>query len=95
MLVMRMGRKRRRRGFVDGVLGALAFAAFGLECEVDYQDGVLLHDADEQDDTDHGNDTEVVAGEHEGEQRADAGGGERGEDGEGLHQALVEHASTM
>ena len=35
---------------------------------------------------------EIVAADHEGEQRADAGGGQGGEDGERVDDALVQHA---
>ena len=38
----------------------LAFLAFGFEREVDHHDGVLLHDADQQDDADERDDVEIL-----------------------------------
>ena len=52
----------------------------------------FLHDADEQDDADERDDAEVHVEEHEREHGADAGGGQRGENGDGMDVALVEHA---
>ena len=49
--------------------------AFGFEREVDHHDGVLLHDADQQDDADKGYDTEVIAGNQQRENCADAAEG--------------------
>ncbi len=42
--------------------GDLPSLALGLEGEVDHHDGVLLHDADEQDDADEGDDGQLGAG---------------------------------
>ena len=47
---------------IDGLLGRLAFLALRLQREVDHHDGVLLHDADQQDDSDQRDDVEIVAG---------------------------------
>ncbi len=63
-----------------------------LQGEIDHQDGVLLHQADQQDDSDHGDDAEVGVGEHQRQQRAHAGRGQRGENGDGVDVALVENA---
>ena len=48
---------------------------FGFEGEVDNHDAVFLHDTDQQDDANDGDDVERLAEEAQGEQRADAGGG--------------------
>ena len=66
--------------------------ALGGEGEIDHHDGVLLHDADEQDDADQCDDAEVRVGKEQREQGADAGGRQRGEDRDGVHEALVEDA---
>ena len=66
--------------------------ALGLQGEVDHHDGVLLHDADEQDDADQRDDAEVGSGDEQGEDGADAGGGQRGENRERVDEALVEDA---
>ena len=44
--------------------GVLPFVALGLEREIDHHDGILLHDADQQDDADHGDDAEIGVVEH-------------------------------
>ncbi len=91
-MVIMMGRKRKQAGLVDGLFRRLAVVALGIEREVDHHDGVLLHDADEQDDADERDDAELGSGEHEGENGADAGRRQRGDDGDGVDVALVEHA---
>src|ERR1700688_777873 len=47
-------------GLEDGVFGAFAAFALGLQSEIDHHDGVFLDDADEEDDADDGNDVEVL-----------------------------------
>ncbi len=86
------GAEAQQAGFEDGLGGILAVLALGFEGEVDDHDAVLLDDADEQNDADDGDDTEVLVEEHEREQRADTGRGERGENGNGVDEALVENA---
>ena len=53
---------------------------------------VLLHDADQQNDADHGDDAEIGVGEHQRQQRAYAGRGQRGQNRDGMDVAFVEHA---
>ena len=69
-----------------------AVAALGVEREVDHHDGVLLHDAHQQDDADQRHDGQVLAEPHQRQQRADAGRRQRGEDRQRMDEALVEHA---
>ena len=69
-----------------------AFIALGIEGKVDHHDGVLLHNADQQDDADERNDAELGARDQQREQRAHAGRGQRGDDGDGVDVALVQHA---
>ena len=76
----------------DRFLGALAFPALGVEGEVDHHDRVLLHDPDQENDTDQGDDAEFDAEEKQAEQRAHAGGGQGGEDRDRMHVALVQDA---
>jgi hypothetical protein len=72
--------------------GALALVALGVDGEVDHHDRVLLHDADQQDDADDADHAQVVAGQHQGQQRADAGRRQGRQDGQRVHVALVQHA---
>src|SRR5262249_36191238 len=53
------GAEPQQTGLEDGGLWALALVAFGLEGEVDHHDGVLFHDTDEQNDTNHGDDAQI------------------------------------
>jgi len=48
----------------------LAFAALGIECEVDHHDRVLLYDADQQDHSDQRDEREIVTQAHQCEERA-------------------------
>jgi len=64
---MMMGRKRSRAAWKMASSGGRLPCA-RLERKVDHHDGVLLHDADEQDDADQGDDAEVRAAEHQGQQ---------------------------
>src|SRR5947208_6884146 len=77
---------------VDGLFGRLAFFALCLESEVNHHDGVLLDDADQQDDADQRDHAELRVTDQEGQDGADPGRGERGEDGHGMDVALIEHA---
>ena len=49
----------QQRRLIDGFRGALALFALGFESEVDHHDAVLLHDADEKNDADDGDDVEI------------------------------------
>ena len=56
----------------DGFLGRASLVAFGVQREVHHHDGVLLHDADQQDDADQRDQIQVLAAQHQGKQRAHA-----------------------
>ena len=89
------GAEAEDAGLEDGVLGAHVLLAFELQGEVDHDDGVLLDDADEQNDADERDDVEVGVEEDEGDDSAERGGGQRGEDGDGVNEAFVEDTETM
>jgi len=44
--------KAQHACFDDGVVGVLTFVPLGGQSEVDHNDGVLFHDADQQNDAD-------------------------------------------
>ena len=50
------------------------FIALGLERKVDHHNGVFLHDADQQNDSDQADHAEIVAGHDQGEQCTYPGG---------------------
>ena len=67
-------------------------ASLHLEGKVHHHDGVLLHDADEQDDSDHCHNGKLEPRDLKSQQGAQPGAGECGEDRNRMDQALVEHA---
>src|ERR1035438_470927 len=86
------GPEAQQAGLIDGFNGRQALVALCLQSKVDHHDGVLFDNAYEQDDADEGDDAEVGTGEQEGEDGAHAGRRQRGENGEGMDQALIEDA---
>ncbi len=56
------GPEAQQAGLIDRFARRLAFLALRLQREVDHHDGVLLHDADQQDDADQRDDAEIAAG---------------------------------
>ena len=70
----------------------LAFVALGREREIDHQNRVLLHDADQQNDADDGDDAQVGVRQHQRQQRAHAGRGKRGKNRDGMDVAFVQNA---
>ena len=64
----------QQAGLVDRLARRLTLIALGIEREVDHHDRVLLHDADQKDDADDRDDRQILAGEHQRQQRTNAGG---------------------
>ncbi|CAF1788575.1 hypothetical protein NRS6108_04606 [Bacillus subtilis] len=60
--------------------------------EVDHHDRVLLDDADQQNQRDHRDHRQFGVGAEQRQQRTDARRRQRGQDGDRVDQALVEHA---
>src|SRR6185437_8637344 len=77
-------------GLEDRVVGAQAACAFGIDGEVDHHDGVLLDDADQQNDANGADDVELGVEQHQRQERADAGRGQGGEYRDRVDVALVE-----
>ena len=86
------GAEAQQAGFVNGLGGVLAVLALGLQGEVHHHNAVLLDDADQQDDADDGHHVQVLMEKKKCEQRAYAGGGQRGENRDRVNEALVKHA---
>src|SRR6516162_8006289 len=82
----------QQTGLLDRPFRGLPPVALRLDGEIDHHDGILLDDADQHDDTDDGNDAQIHLEEHEGEQRADAGGREPRENRDWVDEAFVENA---
>ena len=77
---------------IDRVARRFALVALRHEREVDHHDGVLLHDADQKHDADDRDDVEIVARDHQRQQRAHAGRRQRRKDRDRMDVALIEHA---
>jgi hypothetical protein len=60
-------------GLVNGFLGVQVMAPLDLEGEIHHHDGVLFHNSDEQNDSDHGNDGEFEPGHLERQKRSEPG----------------------
>src|SRR5215472_2429131 len=82
----------QQAGLVDRLPRRLAFVALRVQGEVDHHDRVLLDDANQQHDSDDGDDVELVPGDHQAQQGADPGRGQGGEDRHRMDEALIEHA---
>ena len=79
-------------GLVDRVTRRQALLALGDQREVDDHDGVLLHDADQEDHPDQRDDREVHVEDHQRQHRAHAGRRQGGQHRQRVDVALVEHA---
>ena len=91
-VVIRIGRKRSMQASKIACSGFEPALALGVEREVDHDDAVLLHDADQQDDPDQ-RDQRQVGPEHlQRQQRAEPGRRQRRDDRQRMREALVEHA---
>ena len=82
----------QQAGLVDGLFGRLAFLALRLQREIDHHDGVLLHDADQQNDADQRDHVEIVVRDQQRQNRAHTRRRQRGENRERMDVAFVEHA---
>src|ERR1700682_4221269 len=79
---------------VDRFDGRQSFFPFHLDGEIDHEDGVFLDDADQEDDANERDDVEIGLDELNGEERADARGRNRGENGDGMNVTFVEDSEN-
>src|SRR5581483_7599445 len=86
------GTEAKQTGFVDGVLGRQALFALGFERKIDHHDGVLFHDADQQNNSYQRNNRQVRPEHKQRQQRADTGGGKSGKDRDWVDIALIQHS---
>src|SRR5258708_1078612 len=85
------GAEPQQARLVDSFDGGLAFHTLSLHSEVDHQNGVLLDDANQQDDANHGDNAEVQVGESGGQNCADTGGRNRGENRDRVNETFVQN----
>ena len=102
----RNGAQQRRHGrhhdrtepdqapFVDGVYRSQSLASLGVEREIDLHDRVLLHDADQHDQSDEGIDVQIHSEQDQGYQRAEARRRQPGQDRERMDVALVQNSEN-
>ena len=88
------GPKAQQAGFVDGVGRVQAALPLPFQSEVDHHDAVLFHDPDQQDDADDRHYAQILFEKNQREQRADAGRRQRGKNGDGMDEALIEHTQN-
>jgi hypothetical protein len=68
-VVIMMGRKRKEQACAIAGADPASEVAFRIEREIDHHDGVLLDDADQQQDAQEGDEAELGAGRQQREQR--------------------------
>ena len=86
------GPEPQEAGLENRVLRDLSFIALRLQRKIDHHNGVLLHNADQQNDADECNHAELDPRDQQRQQRAHTRGGKGRDDGDGVNIALVEHA---
>src|ERR1700712_179329 len=86
------GPETQQTRLIDSLARRFALLALGFKREVDHHDGVFLHDPDQQHNANDPDDVQIVPGNHQRKQRADAGGGQRGKNRDWMDEALVQHA---
>ena len=86
------GAQAQAAGAVDGLGRGGVAIALPRQGEVDHHDRVLLDDADQQDDANQRDERELRLEPHQRQQRPHSGGGQRGEDGDGVHQVFIQDA---
>src|SRR5581483_2986473 len=66
------GAETEAAGLIDGLFGREPVLAFGVEGEIDHHNGVLLYDADEEDNADEGDEGKLGVKKEQGKEGADA-----------------------
>ena len=79
----------QQSGLVDRFFGRQSFFAFGVQGEINHHDRILLHDPDQEDDADEGNEREIMVREDQGEQGPDAGRRQAGEYRYGMNVTFI------
>src|SRR5579872_3202564 len=86
------GTEAEQAGLKNGFLRRLAFAALRFQGEVNHHDGILFHDADQQDNSNQRYDIQVIPGQQQRHNGAHTRRGQRGKNRNGMDIALVEDA---
>ena len=86
------GTESQQAGIVDRIGRVLSVLALALQCKVDHHDSVFLHNADQQNDADDGDDAEVLLEKMSASNAPTPGRRQRGKNRDGMNEALVQDA---
>src|SRR5579885_1694179 len=78
--------------FVNRLDGRETFLGLRLHSEIHHKDGILLDDTDKQNDADQSNEGQLNFEEHQEEERANAGGRNRGKNRDWVNETFVQDA---
>ena len=79
---------------INGFQWSFSLLALGIEREIDHHDRVLLHDANEQNDSNKRDDAEIGTAKDQREQRAHSGGRQRRKDRDRMNVAFIKNAQN-
>ena len=77
---------------MNRVARILALVAFSRQSKIDHHDRILFYDADQQNNSDNGDNRQIRVGEHHGQERADPCRRQGGKNRNGMNVAFVEYA---
>src|SRR5215475_4628013 len=86
------GTEAKQASLVDGFHRRKAFLRFGLDGEVNHEDGVFLDDADQKNNADEGDERKLGFEKHHGEQSTHACGRKCRKNRDGMNEAFIEDA---
>src|SRR5271157_2339182 len=86
------GTEAQEARFIDGDFRLFALFALRFQSEVNHHNSVFLDDADQENDPYKGDNAEFLAEKQQGQNGAHPGGGQRGQNGEGMDVTFVENA---
>ncbi len=93
IVVIRMGRNRRRHASIDSLLrDEVPRRRSVFDREINHQNGVFLHDPNQQNNADDRDDAKLRLEQQQREYRADARRRQRGKNRDRMDIALVQHA---
>ena len=86
------GTKAEQACLIDGVRGVQPPMALCVQRKVDHHNAILLHDADQQNKADDRDHAQVLMKEEQRKEGSYTRRGQRGENGDGVNEALVKYA---
>src|SRR5580692_6782889 len=83
------GTEAQEAGLVNGLARGQVLFALGGQGKVHHENGVLFHNANEEDDADHRDDAQLRITNQQRHHGSNAGGGQRGKNGDGVDVTFV------